>query len=131
MPPPRRLPVERREQESPRVVSRGKQIAGYAMTTFMRWEPVEDLGDGSIVAAIYGGRIAGGSSGNILARQFVEHLQNVVATAEPAGVVIDLTELDYTYGDAIGGLALPFLNRIREGRRIMPVGIVATGPTAT
>src|SRR5262249_61233823 len=58
-------------------------------------------------------------------------LQNVVATAEPAGVVIDLTELDYTYGDAIGGLALPFLNRIREGRRIMPVGIVATGPTAT
>ena len=83
------------------------------------------------MTVVFTGRLLPGSAGNDLTRQFVDDLNHIVRTQPPAGVVLDLTNFDYTFGDAIGGLACAFLDRVRRGRWIMPVAIVATGRTAT
>jgi hypothetical protein len=53
-------------------------------------------------------------------------LQSILDETRAAGVIIDLTSLDYVWGDTIGGLAMP----LRKGARVRPAVIVAAGRTA-
>ena len=101
------------------------------METSIGWESADDVADGAILTVTFTGRLQPGSAGNELTGQFVDDLKQIVQAHQPAAVLLDLTHLDYTFGDAIGGLAFPFLDRPRLGRWIMPVAIVATGRTAT
>jgi hypothetical protein len=101
------------------------------MEASIQWESASDVADGAIMTVVFTGRLLPGSAGNELTRQFVDDLNHIVRTQQPAGVVLDLTGCDYTSGDAIGGLAYAFLDRVRSRRWIIPVAIVATGRTAT
>jgi hypothetical protein len=57
----------------------------------------------------------------------VSYLRSVLATTNAAAVLFDLRRLQYTWGDAIGGLAWA----LREGAaRFRPSAIVASGRTA-
>jgi hypothetical protein len=56
-----------------------------------------------------------------------DYLAAVVAEAEPAAALLDLTALDYEWGDALAGLALPLRTGATDCR---PFCIVATGRTA-
>jgi hypothetical protein len=93
----------------------------------MRWERLIDHPAGVIVAVTYAGRYLPGSEGNAFASRMVAFLRTVVAESRPAAVVIDLTALDYVFGDAICGLAVPLLSR---DHRFLPAAIVAVGKTA-
>jgi hypothetical protein len=108
-------------------VSWGGAVSGPSM----RWEPVDDLGDGSIVAVVYTGRIPIGSAGNPVALEFIRFLERVLAETQPAGVVLDLTDVDYVFGDAIGALAHPLLRLGAERRWKIPVALIAVGRTST
>jgi hypothetical protein len=55
----------------------------------------------------------------------------VLAETQPAGVVLDLTDVDYVFGNAIGALAHPLLRIGPERRWKIPVAIIAVGRTAT
>lgn len=91
---------------------------------------LEKLGDhprGPLIAVNFSGVYPPGSAGNEFARAMVEFLRSALATTPACGVVLDLTQLDYVWGDAIGGLAIPFL---AGGEVFRCAAIVATGRTA-
>jgi hypothetical protein len=90
-------------------------------------EPLRTGPKGQIVAVVFGGKYLPGSQGNEFARQMVDYLRSIVADTQPAAVVIDLTHLDYIWGDAICSLALPLAE---AGKRFRPSAIVARGRTA-
>jgi serine/threonine protein kinase len=90
-------------------------------------ERVCESPQGPVVAVSFRGFYPPGSLGNEHARQMRDYLAAVVAEAEPAAALLDLTALDYESGDALGGLALP----LRKGATgCLPFCIVATGRTA-
>ena len=91
------------------------------------WEKIGDHARGPLIAVKFGGTIPPGSAGNGFAGAMVEYLRSVVAENHAPGVVLDLSELDYRSGDAIGGLATPL---IVDGKCCRPAAIVATGSTA-
>jgi hypothetical protein len=96
----------------------------------MRWELVAELGDGSMIAVVYAGHIPPGSLGNPMSGRFIDYLQNVLQETHPAAVMLDLIDVDYTFGDAICGLALAILRSAPQRSWRMPVAIVAAGRTA-
>jgi hypothetical protein len=79
------------------------------------------------VAVSFRGLYPPGSLGDEHAHQMRDYLAAVVAEAEPAAALLDLTALEYEFGDALGGLALPLQTRAKGCR---PFCIVATGRTA-
>jgi hypothetical protein len=83
--------------------------------------------EGPVVAVAFAGKYPPGSGGNECARDMVSHLSSVVGETSAAAVLLDFRNLDYTYGDAICGLARPL--RWTESR-FRPSAIVATGATA-
>lgn len=91
------------------------------------FEKVRDHPRGPLIVVNFSGVYPPGSAGNEFAEAMVEFLRSVVAETQPGGIVLDLTRLDYVWGDAIGGLAMPLLAK-REPLRA--VAIVATGRTA-
>ena len=101
-----------------------------SVQTSIQWESASDVADGAIMTVSFTGRLLPGSAGNELTGHFADDLNDIVRTHQPVGVVLDLTDLDYAFGDAIGALAYPFLDRVRGGCWAMPVAIVATGRTA-
>ena len=82
---------------------------------------------GPKVAVKFAGDYPPGSNGNDCAMEMVSYLRSVLATTNAAAVLFDLRALQYTWGDAIGGLAGALLER---SARIRPSAIVATGRTA-
>src|SRR5215831_5865604 len=92
------------------------------------WEQVAQHRAGHIVAVAFAGNYPPGSAGNDCAAEMVSYLRSVLATTNPAAVLFDLQRLKYTWGDAIGGLALALLED--DARRFRPSAIVAGGRTA-
>jgi hypothetical protein len=91
------------------------------------YETIGDTSTGPVVAVVFGGTYAPESAGNECALQMRHFLRTVVDETAPAAVVLDLLAVDYVWGDAIGSLALPLLDK---GQAFRPVAIVATGQTA-
>src|SRR2546421_9228012 len=90
-------------------------------------ERVCESPQGPVVAVAFRGLYPPGSLGNEHVRQMRDYVAAVVAEAEPAAALLDLTALDYEWGDALAGLALP----LRTGATgCRPFCIVATGRTA-
>jgi hypothetical protein len=83
---------------------------------------------GPIVPVAFAGDYPAGSEGNGCAAEMVSYLRSVLATTNAAAVLFDLRGLQYTWGDAIGGLALVLLRE--RAARIRPSAIVASGRTA-
>jgi hypothetical protein len=80
------------------------------------------------VAVAFAGKYPPGSAGNDCAAEMVSYLRSVLATTNAAAVLFDLRWLQYTWGDAIGGLAAALL---KEGTTtIRPSALVAVGRTA-
>lgn len=90
------------------------------------WERVGDHVRGPLIAVKFGGTYPPGSAGNDFAQWMVRCLRRVLAETGAAGVILDLSELDYSMGDAIGGLAAPLM----EAGCRRPAAIVANGSTA-
>ncbi len=80
----------------------------------------------STIVVQYVGSYPPGSEGNDLAHGMVEFLKKAIAEAKPEAVILDLTQLDYTWGDAICGLAM----MLYDGNRFRPAALIATGKTA-
>jgi uncharacterized protein (TIGR02246 family) len=89
------------------------------------WERISEHARGSLIAVSFGGVYPPGSAGAELAKAMIGSLQSVL-DERTAGVIIDLTSLDYVWGDTICGLAMP----LTEKKRICPAAIVAKGRTA-
>lgn len=68
-----------------------------------------------------------GSAGNEFAREMEQFVRSTLRETSANAVMLDLTELDYEWGDAIAGMAIPFLERRPT---VIPVAIVASPPTA-
>lgn len=83
--------------------------------------------NGPILAVAFAGEYPAGSEGNECAGEMVTYLRSVLSATDAAAVLFDFRDLDYTWGDAIGGLAWA----LRESAtRFRPSAIVATGGTA-
>lgn len=96
-----------------------------------RYEHLAETPAGPLLAVVFGGTYAPGSEGNAFAREMVDYLRSILSDRKPAAVLFDLTALDYVWGDAIGGLAIPLMEKDEEsGTRFLPSAIVATGQTA-
>src|ERR1051326_1425866 len=91
------------------------------------WEQIGEHGCGPLIAVSFAGVYPPGSEGNEFATAMVDFLWSVVAETRPCGVVLDLTELDYQFGDAIAGLATPL--RV-DDKSFRPSAIVAKKETA-
>jgi hypothetical protein len=92
------------------------------------WEQLAQHTVGPIVAVAFAGEYPPGSAGNVCAAEMVSNLRSVLATTNAAAVLFDLRRLEYTWGDAIGGLAATLLKE--RTARIRPSAIVAGGRTA-
>jgi len=100
-----------------------------SQTITATYELVAQYDNGPIVTVAFAGNYPPGSAGNGCAAEMVSYLHSVLATTNAAAVLFDLRSLDYTWGDAIGGLAAALLSR--EGAaRFRPSAIVASGRTA-
>jgi len=91
-------------------------------------EQVAQHSAGPIVAVAFAGNYPPGSAGNDCASEMVSYLDSVLATTNAAAVLFDLRQLQYTSGDAIGGLAAALLKDRTAHMR--PSAIVASGRTA-
>ena len=102
------------------------------------WERVGDHAQGPVIVVRFSGVYPRGFAGNRFAYLMVGSLESVLVETGAAGVVLDLTELDYGWGDAIGGLAMPLQcgTRVPAGAssgklgRFRPAAAVASGITA-
>jgi hypothetical protein len=83
---------------------------------------------GSVVEIAFRGRYPIGSDGNSHGSKMTAYTADVVKWERPATVLFNLTELRYEWGDAIGGIALPFLDR--DTSSFTPACVVAKGKTA-
>ncbi len=81
---------------------------------------------GDVLQLTFRGRGGIGSAGNPDGEQMREAIQAAVADKAPAGLVIDLTEFEYRFGDWIGDLAVAAVKVVGTGR----VCLLATGETA-
>jgi len=88
-------------------------------------EQIAQPNAGPIVTVAFAGNYPAGSEGNDCAAEMVAYLRSVLATTNAAAILFDLRRLQYTWGDAIGGLALA----LREGAHYRPSAIVASGLT--
>jgi len=82
---------------------------------------------GPVVAVAFTGSYPPGSQGNDHAATMVAYLRYVLSATKPVAVLFDFRALEYTWGDAIGGLALA-LREDSTGFR--PSAIVAGARTA-
>ena len=78
---------------------------------------------------VFGGTYAPVSGNTEFARDMVPYLRSTLNDVKPAGVLFDLTALDYVWGDGIVGLAWPLMEKDKPFR-FLPSAIVATGQTA-
>ena len=114
------------------------QNAGSRMTEFdASYERIAETPKGSIVGVVFRGTYPPGSAGNEFANEMVRFLRSVLAETNPVAVLLDLTGVDYIWGDSIAGLALPLFEGgkgiaalPRPGAAI-PGAIVAIGRTAS
>jgi hypothetical protein len=60
---------------------------------------------GAVLAVAFAGKYPAGSAGNQCAAEMVDYLRSVLTTTDAAAVLFDLRNLEYTWGDASGGLA--------------------------
>lgn len=82
---------------------------------------------GPILAIAFAGMYPPGSEGNECAAEMVAYVRSALSTTNTAAMLFDLRNLDYTWGDAIGGLAVALMEKNASFR---PSAIVAVGPTA-
>jgi hypothetical protein len=82
---------------------------------------------GPLVAVAFFGKYPPGSDGNQCAAEMITYLRSVLNATAAAAILFDFRALDYTWGDAIGGLAWAL--RV-DAATFLPSAIVATGPTA-
>lgn len=90
----------------------------------------EQIGGGPnrpLVAVAFSGIYLPGSQGNECGLAMIDFLRSVLAKTKLAGILFDLTALDYVWGDTIAGLAMPLFEK---GKGFRPSVIVATGRTA-
>src|SRR5688572_2792093 len=90
-------------------------------------EEIAQHSSGPIVAVSFAGRYLPGSEGNAFAAEMVNYLRSVLVATNAAAVLFDFRSLQYTWGDAIGGLAWALDVRAEHVR---PSAIVAQGRTA-
>jgi hypothetical protein len=90
-------------------------------------EQIGQHASGLIVAVSFAGNYLPGSEGNASAVEMTDYLRSVLVATNAAAVLFDFRSLQYTWGDAIGGLALA----LRAGTgHVRPSAIVAQGRTA-
>ena len=94
------------------------------------WNLIKNTDKGPIVKVIFHGIYPPGGQGNPHAAVMFEYLRQVVSKENPAAVLIDLTELKYTFGNSIGGIAYTLGSEKKDGLSIIPACVVAKGETA-
>ena len=82
---------------------------------------------GAVLAVAFAGKYPAGSGGNQCAAEMVSYLRSALTTTDAAAILFDLRNLEYTWGDAIGGLAWVLQKQAGVFR---PSAIVANGLTA-
>jgi hypothetical protein len=100
-------------------------MAGIAV----RHELLQNTPDGPIVAVNLTGTFGPGSEGNPFAVEIAGYLRSTIQQTLPVAGLFDLTELDYVWGDAIAGLAMPLMVE-KDPIHFLPSAIVVTGHTA-
>lgn len=91
------------------------------------WERIGDHARGPLIAVRFGGLYPLGAEGVEFGRAMVGFLRSVLAETNAAGVIFDLTALEYVWGDGIGELGMALFEK---GRGFRPAAIVAMGGTA-
>ncbi len=81
---------------------------------------------GSILRIIICGEYPPGSEGNAIAVQMVSFVSRAIRDFKPAAIIFDFLHLNYTSGDAIGGIVTP----LRRENGFIPSCIIAEGETA-
>ena len=89
---------------------------------------VSDLPNKRIIRCSFGGLSLLGSEGNPMAGEMKRLVAEAVQDLCPAAVVFDLSDLEYSWGDAICQIVVPLM---RKDGSFVPSAIVATGGTAT
>ncbi len=92
------------------------------------WTRVGDETRGPIILITFGGFYPPGSAGNELAARMIEFAREAMNESRAKAVIFDLFDLQYTWGDAICGLATVLLD---EKQRFRPAAIIAGGRTAS
>ena len=82
---------------------------------------------GPIWEIAFAGRFGDGSHGNSDAKVMMAYVTRVVKNDRPTAVVFNLSNLQYEFGDAIGGIVFPL---ILKGKSVIPACFVANGTTA-
>ena len=82
--------------------------------------------NGSIIHFKFKGIYPPGSQGNPTASQMIEYIEKVLTNYNCIGVIFNLLELNYIYGDAICGIVKP----LWTDKGITPSCIIAKGKTA-
>jgi hypothetical protein len=91
-------------------------------------EKIAEHNSGPILVVAFAGSYPPGSAGNDCAAEMVSYVRSVLVTTNAAAVLFDLRRLQYSWGDAIGGLA--YALRDGDSQRFRPSAIVAIGSTA-
>ena len=88
-----------------------------------RFEIVDKTPQGNIVHILFSGFYPSGGRGNKHATEMSKYVQEVVNSEQPAAVLLDLRDLDYDFGDALGGIVLPTIEK--ETRKQIPSCVLA------
>jgi len=89
---------------------------------------VSSAPDGDVIVLRCSGILLPAPDGNADMAEMLKTVRARIADLQPAGVVFDLNELRYSWGDHIGGLAHAVVERDPVG--IKPSCVVANGKTA-
>src|SRR5688500_493205 len=90
------------------------------------WETMLEHPSGRVIAVRYSGVYPRGAGGKQVAEEMERFLDHTLAETRAAGVILDMTELDYAGGPAIRGLWTP----LDRGDGVRPAVIVAAKDTA-
>jgi len=82
---------------------------------------------GFIVEIVFSGCCGEGSQGNPETSEMAAYVMTVVKNDRPAAILFNLSNLEYEFGDAIGGIALPLM---LDKKSVIPACFVANGTTA-
>ena len=107
-----------------------KELHDASQDIACNWNLIKNTDTGPIVKVIFRGKYPPGGQGNPHAAMMFEYLRQVVSKENPAAVLIDLTELKYTFGNSIGGIAYTLGSEKKDGLSIIPACVVAKGETA-
>jgi hypothetical protein len=90
------------------------------------WEALRQTPMGPVVVIRMAGHYPDGSEGNPFAAELQARVEQIMDEISPGGVIFDMSDLEYEWGDALAGIFLPLMH---PGEGFVPSRVVAQGAT--